>query len=84
MRNVLNKRIALLSILLIFFLSIAMVSAENDISTDDVVSSSEDLKTDFISTSNEEFLNEDNDVYALSENADGDIFNDDNCIEALN
>lgn len=84
MRNVLNKRIALLSILLIFFLSIAMVSAANDISTDDVVSSSEDLKTDFISTSNEEFLNEDNDVDALSENADEDIFNEDNCIEALN
>ena len=84
MRNVLNKRIALLSILFIFFLSIAMVSAANDISTDDVVSSSEDLKTDFISTSNEEFLNEDNDAVALSENADEDIFNEDNCIEALN
>lgn len=65
----------LLSMLLIFFLSIAMVSAASDLSADNSISSPEDLKTDLISTSNEEILNEDAD--ALTVSAEEDDFNED-------
>ena len=75
MRNALNKRMMLLSMLLIFFLSIAMISAASDLSADNSISSPEDLKTDLISTSNEEILNEDAD--ALTVSAEEDDFNED-------